>query len=131
MNAIYTGGRRTDSDSYAGAADTTDYSNNWAVIVGVIDYANANAYVSVNGTITANNPSFQIPSNSDTAVSQYFAVGHNGNGATHAFGDYAELGATRLALGLSDRQKLEGYLSWQWGLEGDLPGGHPYKLSPP
>lgn len=24
------------------------------------------------------------------------------------------------------RQKLEGYLAWRWGLEGNLPGGHPY-----
>ena len=28
-------------------------------------------------------------------------------------------------------QKLEGYLAWKWGLEGNLPAGHPYKSSPP
>jgi len=31
----------------------------------------------------------------------------------------------------SDRQKVEGYLSWKWGLEGNLPGSHPYKNAPP
>jgi hypothetical protein len=31
----------------------------------------------------------------------------------------------------SDRQKIEGYLAWKWGLEGDLPVGHPYKNSAP
>ena len=31
----------------------------------------------------------------------------------------------------SDRQKLEGYLAWKWGLEADLPAGHPYKTTPP
>lgn len=31
----------------------------------------------------------------------------------------------------SERQKLEGYLAHKWGLEGDLPSGHPYKSSPP
>jgi hypothetical protein len=31
----------------------------------------------------------------------------------------------------SDREKLEGYLAWKWGLEGDLPGGHPYKSAAP
>lgn len=30
-----------------------------------------------------------------------------------------------------DRQRLEGYLAHKWGLEGDLPGGHPYKSAPP
>jgi hypothetical protein len=31
----------------------------------------------------------------------------------------------------SDRQKVEGYLAWKWGLVGDLPIGHPYKENPP
>ena len=31
----------------------------------------------------------------------------------------------------TDRQKLEGYLAWKWGLEADLPAGHPYKSTPP
>lgn len=30
-----------------------------------------------------------------------------------------------------DRQKLEGYLAWKWGLQANLPVGHPYKNSPP
>lgn len=29
------------------------------------------------------------------------------------------------------RQKIEGYLAWKWGLEANLPGGHPYKNSAP
>lgn len=29
------------------------------------------------------------------------------------------------------RQKLEGYLAWKWGLEGELPADHPYKVNPP
>jgi hypothetical protein len=32
---------------------------------------------------------------------------------------------------LETRQKLEGYLAWKWGLEGDLPDEHPYKTVPP
>jgi hypothetical protein len=30
-----------------------------------------------------------------------------------------------------DRQKMEGYIAWKWGLEGSLPVGHPYKNSAP
>jgi len=32
-----------------------------------------------------------------------------------------------------DRQRLEGYLAWKWGLEGQLPSGagHPYSGAPP
>ena len=29
------------------------------------------------------------------------------------------------------RQKVEGYLAWKWGLEGNLPIGHPYKTAAP
>jgi hypothetical protein len=30
-----------------------------------------------------------------------------------------------------NRQKLEGYLAWKWGIQASLPGGHPYKSAPP
>ena len=31
----------------------------------------------------------------------------------------------------SDRQHVEGYLAWKWGLEGNLPQDHPYKAAAP
>lgn len=31
----------------------------------------------------------------------------------------------------SQRQQVEGYLSWKWGLQGSLPATHPYKQNPP
>jgi hypothetical protein len=31
----------------------------------------------------------------------------------------------------TDRQLIEGYLAWRWGLQANLPIGHPYKNSPP
>jgi hypothetical protein len=42
-----------------------------------------------------------------------------------------EIVATSAELSLSDRQKLEGYYAWKWGLVANLDVGHPYKLSPP
>jgi hypothetical protein len=29
------------------------------------------------------------------------------------------------------RQLIEGYLAWKWGLEANLPSGHPYEFGPP
>jgi hypothetical protein len=46
-------------------------------------------------------------------------------------GGMAEIVMTTSALSTSDRQKLEGYLAWKWGLESNLPSNHPYKLLPP
>jgi hypothetical protein len=35
------------------------------------------------------------------------------------------------ALSTADRQTVEGYLAWKWGLQSLLPGGHPYAPKPP
>ncbi len=35
------------------------------------------------------------------------------------------------AVSTDTRQKLEGYLAWKWGLEANLPVGHPYKDAAP
>ena len=42
-----------------------------------------------------------------------------------------EIVITPMALDIQNRQKVEGYLAWKWGLEANLPSGHPYKLLPP
>ena len=34
-------------------------------------------------------------------------------------------------IGNDTTKKMEGYLAHKWGLEGNLPGGHPYELEPP
>lgn len=44
---------------------------------------------------------------------------------------YAEVVIVHSALSTDNRQKLEGYLAWKWGLQADLPVGHPYKNTPP
>lgn len=34
-------------------------------------------------------------------------------------------------IGTDDRQRLEGWAAWRYGLEGSLPSGHPYESAPP
>jgi len=46
-------------------------------------------------------------------------------------GYFAEIVWTGSVMSTADRQKLEGYLAHKWGLEADLPSGHPYKSTPP
>ena len=46
-------------------------------------------------------------------------------------GDMSELVFVSGTLSDTDRQKLEGYLAWKWGLETNLPADHPYKSAPP
>lgn len=44
---------------------------------------------------------------------------------------FAEVAFFNAALNTSDRQKMEGYLAWKWGIVANLPGGHPYLSAPP
>lgn len=34
-------------------------------------------------------------------------------------------------LTVTQRQQIEGYLAWKWGLQANLPANHPYAFSPP
>lgn len=43
----------------------------------------------------------------------------------------AELIIINTNLGSTQRQQLEGYLAWKWGMAGSLPGSHPYSTYAP
>ena len=59
-----------------------------------------------------------------------FQIGGRQQGATD-YGDkyISEVVCCNTKLSTIDRQKLEGYLAWKWGLEADLPADHPHELS--
>jgi hypothetical protein len=46
-------------------------------------------------------------------------------------GNYGEFICYSTPLSTGDRQSVEGYLAWKWGIQGDLPVGHPYRDGPP
>jgi hypothetical protein len=46
-------------------------------------------------------------------------------------GDIAEIVLIDQEDSTAERQEMEGYLAWKWGLEADLPSDHPYKDAPP
>ena len=46
-------------------------------------------------------------------------------------GTIAEIVLVHADVTTATRQLLEGYLAWKWGLEGSLPGGHPYESAAP
>ncbi|MBT8038211.1 MAG: InlB B-repeat-containing protein, partial [Verrucomicrobiae bacterium] len=46
-------------------------------------------------------------------------------------GKIAEIVIVSGSVSQADRECLEGYLAHKWGMEGNLPGGHPYKSAPP
>ena len=81
---------------------------------------------SFNGTPTLTSPTAAV----GVASSGSINFG-NANGSTQAWGDVNEFLVYNQQLPLSQRQQVEGYLAWKWGLQGSLPVAHPWKRYPP
>ena len=67
-----------------------------------------------------------------SVINAPFAVGWGEGTTSNTFtGKIAELLFYNSLLSASDRQKIEGYLAWKYGLQAKLPPAHPFLLSPP
>ena len=53
------------------------------------------------------------------------------NGASAFDGNISEVILYNTALNTTQRQQIEGYLAWKWGLQSTLPAGHPFKTAAP
>jgi hypothetical protein len=108
-----------------GVAETGNTSvNTWAVNllhIGVKSSATPNLLSVVNGTPSGSASSAY--SNANTQINL-------GGGGFAFVGVLAEAIVYSVAISTSQRQQLEGYLAWKWGLQGSLPNSHPYKNSP-
>ena len=67
---------------------------------------------------------------SDTA-SNFYIASRYGAAGTYFTGNISEIIVYNTPLINTDRQKVEGYLSWKWGLQANLPADHPYKSVAP
>lgn len=81
-------------------------------------------------TLTSgNNPTTQ------PSITENFTTIGRGQGGNVAQYFYSNARVHELVMAEVDstdtRQKLEGYMAWRWGNEGDLPVGHPYKSAAP
>ena len=97
------------------------------------DYASSQMFIDgIESARTSGNNDVAVP-NIDTGVSVGAgASSSNSFGSVHRPMDgYVAEAMIVGDITLATRQKLEGYLAWKWGLEANLPAGHPYKSTPP
>lgn len=87
----------------------------------------ANTRYSING----NTPSAGTIAASNVN-SSVFILGGDGNAGATVWGKYylSEMIMYSNVLTTSQREQIEGYLAWKWGLTTSLPNGHPYKRPP-
>lgn len=86
--------------------------------------------IAVNGgTLVGNQAETSALSTSDPTFT--LQLGSSGNGGSLLTGDYSEFLVFDSQLSTTNQQLVEGYLAWKWGLQGNLPAGHPYKNAAP
>lgn len=88
--------------------------------------ANANGFVNGSATTTTNQTNTGSISNSDV-----FDVGARAVGAGTLTGDIAEILVGGATLTTENREKVEGYLAWKYGLQANLPDDHTYRFHKP
>jgi hypothetical protein len=87
------------------------------------NFASLSPFIYLNGS-TVSLSSVNSPAGfSGTPVTSQIGSGINGS--------VYEVIGFNVTLTTAQRQQVEGYLAWKWGLQGSLPAGHPYKLWPP
>lgn len=70
--------------------------------------------------------------NTGSAAYSYLGGGPGGNPSQFMYSNIKIYELVSLEADSEDtRQKLEGYMAWEHGLEGNLPAGHPYKNAAP
>jgi hypothetical protein len=67
-----------------------------------------------------------------SGTSQYMVGAYSSSGGTQELfqGVINEIVLFNVILTTAQRQQVEGYLAWKWGLVTSLPNGHPYKQPP-
>jgi hypothetical protein len=88
-------------------------------------------YVGVNGSnlsLNFTNNTSLFPQTEALQVGKTTTNAGSGNVAGHHL---AEIIVYNSALSTAQRQQVEGYLAWKWGLQSSLPSNHPYKNIPP
>lgn len=124
------GGIRTDGQGFQAPATSTATNNAWSIHVANFNYAAAQAGAYKDGSQVLAPTSFQDAGNTSNTAPATLGVGCWVDGSLSMKGNIAELIVTH-SIDTTERQLIEGYLAWKWGLEGNLPGGHPYEFGPP
>lgn len=155
-NSIGAFSRRLDTD-VSGAlltiATTPPYDTSWHVHVSLCDWTNGTHYYRIDGTQVSTGSYVSIGNTSDTSLGTVASSDNGGTwtaiGASNRtirsddvannlplssgsqIGEMICFARTSGSYLTADLQAVEAYLAWRWGLQGNLPAGHPYKSVQP
>lgn len=127
---------RTDNGSATTETrlDTTStVDTDWHFLSAVTNFGEAKLTLVLDGTVEAHTDSFGTAGNTSNTDAARIRMGcGTANTASGFFnGNIAEVIIIETDVSLVTRQLIEGYLAWKWGLQANLPSGHPYKDAAP
>ena len=112
---IVLGARRLNADSLA-TVTTSAATTGPAIIAGIVDYTNSDAFLRRDGANLASSTSFLNDGNTEDANSDGHTIG--GVSSLLLDGYIAEVVVYNTALSTSDRARVESYLAAKWGISG-------------
>lgn len=104
----------------------------WHLMGGIFDrtLASGETTTNVDGVLTGSQIS-NLDNTDSTYGTKSWSVGAGSGGARVGNVSIGEVVAYNRVLSTIERQTVEGYLMWRWGLQALLPAGHPYQFFPP
>ncbi|MEW5833659.1 MAG: Ig domain-containing protein [Pseudomonadota bacterium] len=123
--------RRLDSDSVK-TVSMAQSDSGWHIYNSEHDYTGQRVSIRADGGGRSDTATAQgSGSTSNTSSYEVSIMGTSITSTQSASGNIGEV----LILGYiptdADRQKIEGYMAWKWGIEANLPAAHPYKAAAP
>jgi hypothetical protein len=125
--------RQLDAHAAGQLYDTgSSGSTAWQMVLATMDWANGDGTLYIDGAQVAQNLALTSSgSTSNTDGSLAFSLGADAGGASAADIEVGEYLHDNYLPSGTEIDKLFGYLAHRWGLTANLPGGHPYKTTPP
>jgi len=155
-NTLASVSRRLDADAVNLIASTSTvppFDTSWHVHVALCDWTNGTLYYRIDGSQVGTASYASSGNTSDTSLgtaantsdsASWTAIGASGrtlrtDGVANnlALSSGSQIGEmicharTSGSYVTADLQTVEAYLAWRWGLQANLPAGHPYKSVPP
>jgi hypothetical protein len=111
---------RSDSQWYSQASTIPDNQMN---IVALQYDGSSNIFLWLNGTLNAQTTV------TGTITRNRLTLGLRAFNNEYMTGSYYEVIQINSAISTSQRQQVEGYLAWKWGLRTNLPTNHPFYIT--
>lgn len=131
QNRIVVGARRTDAGTYNRLASTATSVGAWVAVLAKVDWIGRTIKLYINGALDGTiNSAFDASGTTSATNSATISLGASTTGAASWSGEEA-CSLCGNAISDADIDRLFGAYMWRYGLQANLPVGHPYESAPP